>query len=169
MTSPSSAGYSWAYSVLVVRASSLAPRCIAWSAAPTGPVWVACFRGATDSASTRLSAASPLSPLPNTAPEVTGLVDRVRTYTLDDLEAVDRTAAVVVAERGAVGASLDKVGPRGAAPRSQLCHYFDDKSDLLRGVAQATNDKVLNGQRDLFVGLVCRPRHLGRSATGATP
>jgi hypothetical protein len=28
---------------------------------------------------------------------------------------------------------------------------------------------VLNGQRDLFVGLVCRPRHLGRSATGATP
>jgi AcrR family transcriptional regulator len=61
------------------------------------------------------------------------------------------TAAVeVVAERGAIGASLDEVGARAPASRSQLYHYFDDKFDLLLAVAEATNDAVLDGQRDLF-------------------
>lgn len=40
-----------------------------------------------------------------------------------------------------------------SASRSQLYHYFDDKSDLLRSVADATNDAVLDGQCDLFAGL----------------
>jgi TetR/AcrR family transcriptional regulator, transcriptional repressor for nem operon len=62
-------------------------------------------------------------------------------------------AAEVVAERGAVGASLDEVGARAAASRSQLYHYFDDKTDLLRAVAEATNDTVLGGQGALFAGL----------------
>jgi TetR/AcrR family transcriptional repressor of nem operon len=62
-------------------------------------------------------------------------------------------AAAVVAEKGAVGASLDEVGARAAASRSQLYHYFDDKADLLRAVAEATNDTVLGGQEDLFAGL----------------
>jgi TetR/AcrR family transcriptional regulator, transcriptional repressor for nem operon len=62
-------------------------------------------------------------------------------------------AAQVVAERGALGASLDEVGARAAASRSQLYHYFDDKSDLLRAVAQATNDAVLGAQEDLFADL----------------
>jgi TetR/AcrR family transcriptional regulator, transcriptional repressor for nem operon len=62
-------------------------------------------------------------------------------------------AADVVAEKGAVGASLDEVGARAAASRSQLYHYFDDKSDLLRAVAEATNDTVLGGQRELFAEL----------------
>jgi TetR/AcrR family transcriptional regulator, transcriptional repressor for nem operon len=59
-------------------------------------------------------------------------------------------ATEVVAEKGALGASLDEVGARAPASRSQLYHYFDDKDDLLLAVAKATNDAVLDGQRDLF-------------------
>jgi len=59
-------------------------------------------------------------------------------------------ATEVVAEKGALGASLDEVGTRASASRGQLYHYFDDKNDLLLAVAEATNDTVLNGQRDLF-------------------
>lgn len=59
-------------------------------------------------------------------------------------------ATEVVAEKGAVGASLDDVGSRAAASRSQLYHYFDDKDDLLRAVAQFTNDTVMDGQQVLF-------------------
>jgi TetR/AcrR family transcriptional repressor of nem operon len=62
-------------------------------------------------------------------------------------------AAEVVAEHGVVGASLDEVGARAPASRSQLYHYFDDKADLMRSVADATNEAVLDGQRDLFAGL----------------
>ena len=59
-------------------------------------------------------------------------------------------ATEVVAEKGALGASLDEVGVRAPASRSQLYHYFDDKNDLLLAVAEATSDVVLDGQRDLF-------------------
>lgn len=59
-------------------------------------------------------------------------------------------AAEVVGEKGALGASLDEVGARAPASRSQLYHYFHDKNDLLLAVAEATNDAVLGGQRELF-------------------
>jgi AcrR family transcriptional regulator len=59
-------------------------------------------------------------------------------------------ATEVVAERGVVGASLDEVGSRAAASRSQLYHYFADKDELLLAVAEATNDAVLDGQRPLL-------------------
>jgi TetR/AcrR family transcriptional repressor of nem operon len=62
-------------------------------------------------------------------------------------------AAAVVAEKGALGASLDEVGARASASRSQLYHYFDDKADLLRAVAEITNDIVLDGQQELFANL----------------
>lgn len=62
-------------------------------------------------------------------------------------------ATEVVAEQGALGASLDDVGARAPASRGQLYHYFDDKADLLRSVADATNEAVLSGQRHLFAGL----------------
>ncbi|MCU1644258.1 MAG: regulatory protein TetR [Nocardia sp.] len=62
-------------------------------------------------------------------------------------------ALEVVAENGALGASLDEVGARAPASRSQLYHYFEDKNDLLRAVAEATNDTVLDAQQDLFAGL----------------
>jgi AcrR family transcriptional regulator len=59
-------------------------------------------------------------------------------------------ATEVVAEKGALGASLDEVGARAATSRGQLYHYFEDKNDLLLAVAEATNDNVLDGQRELF-------------------
>jgi TetR/AcrR family transcriptional repressor of nem operon len=62
-------------------------------------------------------------------------------------------ATEVVGEKGALGASLDEVGARAAASRSQMYHYFDDKTDLLRAVAEATNDAVIDGQQALFGGL----------------
>jgi AcrR family transcriptional regulator len=62
-------------------------------------------------------------------------------------------ATEVVGERGALGASLDEVGARAPASRSQLYHYFDDKTDLLLAVAEFTNETVLDGQRDLFKDL----------------
>ena len=62
-------------------------------------------------------------------------------------------AREVVAEKGATAASLDDVGARAPASRSQLYHYFDDKNDLLKAVAEATNDIVLAGQQELFAGL----------------
>ena len=68
-------------------------------------------------------------------------------------------ATEVVAEKGALGASLDDVGARALASRSQLYHYFDDKDDLLLAVAEATNISVLDGQRDS----VRSPRHVGRT------
>jgi TetR/AcrR family transcriptional repressor of nem operon len=68
-------------------------------------------------------------------------------------ERIVTAATEVVAEKGALGASLDEVGERATASRSQLYHYFDDKSDLLRAVAESTNDAVLGGQRELFAAL----------------
>ncbi len=62
-------------------------------------------------------------------------------------------AREVVAEKGAIGASLDEVGARAPASRSQLYHYFDDKNDLLKAVAEATTDLVLGGQQELFAEL----------------
>jgi TetR/AcrR family transcriptional repressor of nem operon len=62
-------------------------------------------------------------------------------------------ATLVVGEKGALGASLDEVGARAAASRSQMYHYFDDKTDLLRAVAEATKDAVLDAQQGLFAGL----------------
>lgn len=62
-------------------------------------------------------------------------------------------AATVVAEKGAQGTSLDEIGSRAAASRGQMYHYFEDKTDLLRAVAEATNDAVLDGQQTLFDGL----------------
>lgn len=62
-------------------------------------------------------------------------------------------AAQVVADKGALGASLDEVGARADASRSQLYHYFADKTALLEAVAQATSDAVIDAQDDLFAGL----------------
>ncbi|MFI1917087.1 TetR/AcrR family transcriptional regulator [Nocardia sp. NPDC020380] len=62
-------------------------------------------------------------------------------------------ALEVVGENGAPATSLDEVGARAPASRSQLYHYFEDKNDLLRAVAEATNDAVLEPQQELFDGL----------------
>jgi TetR/AcrR family transcriptional repressor of nem operon len=61
-----------------------------------------------------------------------------------------QAAAQLVAERGAAGMSLDDVGARAHASRSQLYHYFEDRDDLIRAVVEATTDAVLTAQDDLF-------------------
>lgn len=59
-----------------------------------------------------------------------------------------RAAAELVAEQGAAAVSLDDVGARASASRSQLYHYFDDRDDLIRAVIDATTDAVLGVQVD---------------------
>lgn len=61
-----------------------------------------------------------------------------------------QAGAGLVAERGAAGMSLDEVGARASASRSQLYHYFADRDDLIRAIIDATTDAVLAAQDDLL-------------------
>src|SRR5437868_1367506 len=61
-----------------------------------------------------------------------------------------QAAAELVAENGAAGMSLDDVGERAHASRSQLYHYFVDRDDLMRAVVGATTDSVLLAQDELL-------------------
>ncbi|MGO9901667.1 MAG: TetR/AcrR family transcriptional regulator [Solirubrobacteraceae bacterium] len=64
-----------------------------------------------------------------------------------------QAAAELVAELGAAAMSLDEVGARAHASRSQLYHYFEDRDDLIRVVIDATTDAVLAAQYELLSGL----------------
>jgi TetR/AcrR family transcriptional regulator, transcriptional repressor for nem operon len=64
-----------------------------------------------------------------------------------------QAAAEIVAERGAAAATLDEVGERAGASRSQLYHYFEDRDDLIHSVIEATTNAVLGAQGDLLEGL----------------
>jgi AcrR family transcriptional regulator len=46
--------------------------------------------------------------------------------------------------------SLDEVGARAHASRSQLYHYFEDRDDLIRAVVEATTSTVLAAQDALL-------------------
>ncbi|MDQ6729423.1 MAG: TetR/AcrR family transcriptional regulator [Actinomycetota bacterium] len=61
-----------------------------------------------------------------------------------------RTAAELVAEHGIAAVSLDDVGHRASASRSQLYHYFQDKDALIRAVIEAISDAVLSAQDELL-------------------
>ena len=61
-----------------------------------------------------------------------------------------QAAAELVAEKGAAAMSLDDVGQRAHASRSQLYHYFDDRDDLIRAVVNATTESVLLAQDELL-------------------
>ncbi len=65
-------------------------------------------------------------------------------------ERIVRTAAELVAEHGVAAVSLDDVGRRAPASRSQLYHYFADKDALIRAVVDATSDAVLGAQEGLL-------------------
>ena len=65
-------------------------------------------------------------------------------------ERIIRAAAELVAEHGVAAVSLDDVGARARASRSQLYHYFDDKEALIRAVVDATSDAVLDAQDELL-------------------
>jgi TetR/AcrR family transcriptional regulator, transcriptional repressor for nem operon len=64
-----------------------------------------------------------------------------------------QAAAELVAEGGAAAMSLDEVGARANASRSQLYHYFEDRDDLIRAVIDATTNTVLAAQDDLLSDL----------------
>lgn len=68
------------------------------------------------------------------------------------LRIVEATADLV-AERGTAGTSLDDVRKRAEVSKSQLYHYFADRDELLRAVAQATSDAVIDLQQGLFAAL----------------
>jgi TetR/AcrR family transcriptional regulator, transcriptional repressor for nem operon len=59
-----------------------------------------------------------------------------------------RAAADLVGERGVASTSLDDVRERARASKSQLYLYFDDRDDLMRAVAQATCELVMDNQAD---------------------
>jgi len=61
-----------------------------------------------------------------------------------------RAAAELVTERGVAEVSLDEVGARAHASRSQLYHYFEDRDDLIRAVVDATTSTVLAAQDALL-------------------
>ena len=64
-----------------------------------------------------------------------------------------QAAAELVAEGGAAAMSLDEVGARANASRSQLYHYFEDRDDLIRAVIDATTNTVLAAQDELLSDL----------------
>src|SRR5271155_1112220 len=68
-------------------------------------------------------------------------------------ERIVLAAAELVAEKGAAAVSLDDVGARAPASRSQIYHYFDDRADLIRAVVGATCEAVLGAQEPLLADL----------------
>ncbi len=68
-------------------------------------------------------------------------------------ERIVRAAAELVAEHGVAAVSLDDVGGRAPASRSQLYHYFEDKDALVRAVVDATSDAVLGAHDQLLAQL----------------
>jgi TetR/AcrR family transcriptional regulator, transcriptional repressor for nem operon len=66
-------------------------------------------------------------------------------------ERIVQAAAELVAEKGAMAMSLDDVGTRAAASRSQLYHYFENRADLIRAVVSATSDAIVGGQDELLL------------------
>ena len=80
-------------------------------------------------------------------------------------ERIVRATAELVAERGVAAVSLDDVGSRARASRSQLYHYFNDKAELVHAVVEATTQAVLGAQEGLL-------EHLDSwqaSTAGSTP
>jgi TetR/AcrR family transcriptional repressor of nem operon len=62
-------------------------------------------------------------------------------------------ATELVAEQGVAAVTLDDVGRRAPASRSQLYHYFDDRDTLVRAAVDATADAVLGAQEGLLDNL----------------
>ncbi|HWD65839.1 MAG TPA: TetR/AcrR family transcriptional regulator [Solirubrobacteraceae bacterium] len=65
-------------------------------------------------------------------------------------ERIIRATAELVGERGVAAVSLDDVGRRAQASRSQLYHYFSDKDELVHAVVDATTEAVLAAQDGLL-------------------
>lgn len=87
-------------------------------------------------------------------------------------ERIVEAAAVLMHERGVAGTSLDDVRAATGTSKSQLYHYFQDKSALVRAVVQRQVAQVLQAQQpeldhlDSLAGLrAWRDRVVALSAT----
>jgi TetR/AcrR family transcriptional repressor of nem operon len=68
-------------------------------------------------------------------------------------ERIVDAAADLMFERGAAGTSLDDVGLAARVGKSQMYHYFEDKSSLVHAVIQRQSDRVVDMQESLLPGL----------------
>jgi TetR/AcrR family transcriptional repressor of nem operon len=62
-------------------------------------------------------------------------------------------AADLIFERGVAEVSLDDIRDATGVSKSQLYHYFDDKSDLLHAVIECQRERVLGNHRPTFRSL----------------
>jgi TetR/AcrR family transcriptional regulator, transcriptional repressor for nem operon len=62
-------------------------------------------------------------------------------------------ASDLMFERGVAGTSLDDVRQATGTSKSQLYHYFRDKSELIRAVIVRTTARVIDAQRPVVVAL----------------
>jgi TetR/AcrR family transcriptional regulator, transcriptional repressor for nem operon len=62
-------------------------------------------------------------------------------------------AADLIFERGVAEVSLDDIRDATGVSKSQLYHYFDDKSDLLHAVIECQRERVLGIHRPTFRSL----------------
>ncbi len=62
-------------------------------------------------------------------------------------------AADLIFERGVAEVSLDDIREATGVSKSQLYHYFSDKSDLLHAVIECQRERVLGNHRPTFESL----------------
>ncbi len=62
-------------------------------------------------------------------------------------------AADLIFERGVAEVSLDDIREATGVSKSQLYHYFSDKSDLLHAVIECQRERVLSNHRPTFTSL----------------
>ncbi len=62
-------------------------------------------------------------------------------------------AADLILERGVAEVSLDDIRDAAGVSKSQLYHYFNDKSDLLHAVIECQRERVLSNHRPTFATL----------------
>jgi TetR/AcrR family transcriptional regulator, transcriptional repressor for nem operon len=68
-------------------------------------------------------------------------------------ERIIDVAADLIFERGLSDVSLDDIREVSGASRSQLYHYFRDKSDLVHAVIECQRERVLGYHRPTFASL----------------
>lgn len=61
-----------------------------------------------------------------------------------------RTAADLMLDRGANATTLEEICTAADVGKSQIYHYFDDKSELVRGVIEFETERVMGGHEPFF-------------------
>src|SRR5271169_3728405 len=63
------------------------------------------------------------------------------------------TAANLMVERGVSAVSLDEVGRVTSTSKSQMCHYFASRDDLVAAAVICVQDRILAFHGDLLVAV----------------